>query len=289
LASYFTIKTLTDSHSKWLWLLFIANLIFVLTCWTAVLFSFCAALFLFLNKKRKSALLIVASVFTGIAIIVATYSSIDGFNALQHAWVIRFLERSGMFGNNFSDQGLSLLNPLSYKLLGTQFSHQLQWLGYASILTLVLAAFWSFRTKTTIAHAPKSRLLNPILFLFAFPAILHTLVFFNANVLHYVYQGKWALFISIVAGWTIHKLGMFDSKRPQQIGILILCLGFICSLEMNVPNDEEGDKIRTWAKEMKNDLNPNEPVFIQAGNDINTLYFSYLLKRNVVATENRSK
>ncbi len=287
ITAYFALMALQTDQAKWRWLLFFSNLFFVLTCWTGVLFTACAALLFLFRKKKRTAAIITVSLLTGITLMVIIYSSIAGFEALQHAWSIRFLERSGLFGNDLSDQGFSFYNAASYRALGVQFLHQMQWLGYATLLTLILATAWAKQTRTKWINTSNITR-HPLIWLFVLPCILHTLVFFNANVLHYVYQGKWGLLTAIVAGWAIYRMTTFSSKLPLRIGLTILLIGLSLSITHEVPKDKDGEELKALASELMENIDPNKPVFIQGGSNLNTLYLSYLLKRNVVATEEDS-
>lgn len=281
LSAFLAVRSFNKGRDHWPWLLALATLFFVLTCWTGIFFSLGVILFFLLHKQWKIATLTGASVVAAIAIILVCYGSISGFDELHHNWRIRFYERSGLFEKHLSDRGLNISNVDSYRLVLERFLSHLKWSGYACLLGYTLVLGWLRFAKNTVASKP----LTPLVFFFIIPAFLHLFIFLNANALHYVYQGKWALLIVLVGGWTIYGLGLHNSKTPQRIGFAVISLSLLFSLEMMRPEDNQTDRIRTLAKEIRPEMVPSEPITVEANQGINTLYLGYLLKRNVT-TEN---
>lgn len=285
LAAFLAIRSHHSGRDEFSWLLVFANLVFVLTCWTGVFFSFGAILFFLLQKRWKTATVIGISAAFAITLIILFYGSISGIEELWQSWSTRFYERSGMFGRHLSDRGLNITNPNAYRQVFERFGYHMKWLGYGCLLVFAGTLFWvKLRNKQlNDAHNPNSFV--PLFFLFFIPAFMHLMVFFNANALHYIYQGKWGLLIAIVAAWTVYKLGLNQSKYPQRIGLAVMLIGLLLSVEIKVPVDHESEKIQALADELRPTLNPNKPVTIEAEIGINSLYLSYLLKRNVVAID----
>lgn len=283
ISAFLAVRSLNRGRDHWPWLLAFGSLLFILTCWTGVFFSFGTILYFMLRNRWKTATLLGASAVAGVAIILVCYGSISGLDDLYHSWKIRFYERSGLFEKHLSDQGLNISNVDSYRLVFERFQSHLKWSGYACLLGYLVVLGWLRFGKKTV----RPRSITPLIFLFIIPAFLHLFIFLNANSLHFVYQGKWALLIVLLGGWTIYRLGLDSSKTPQRIGFALISLSLLFSLEMMQPEDTQTERLRNLANEIRPVMLPGKPISVEANQGINTLYLGYLLKRNVT-TENQT-
>ena len=63
---------------------------------------------------------------------------------------------------------------------------------------------------------------------------------------------------------------------------MVLGFALVFSLKMEVPDDKEGAELKAYAEELKPTLEVDKPVILSTDKKVNTVYLSYLLKRNVV-------
>lgn len=274
-----TLRTVT----VWHWtLLGIINFLFVYTDWMGVFFTLSALAFVFISKpqdKRKYILALSLSMGLSLLLMFIQYSSIAGVCAFIHSMAIRFSERSGFFGETYSDQQLSLFNPASYKMLAEQFHHQLKWIGYFFVLlTVVFGVFMKGKSKENTAF-------KPLLFLMFIPALLHLVVFFNTNVIHYVYQAKWGIIIAILTGLMI---GAIQNQTAKWVTTGLLVIAIVTSsifLRNDIPKDSSEGKTIDMSSWIKASTKPHQAAFIQGLNPQYVHYLSYLSKRNILLVD----
>ena len=289
ISAYYALKVASENKISWYFLLGIFNLIFILTDWTAVFFIGSAVLFFLLSRNLKAVGVMIFSGITGLTMIIFTYGSIAGLPDLFHAWKIRFFERTGHFGNGLSDQGLGHSNADTYVHLMHQFNHQLMWIGYALVAVVFIYIISRKWFEHKVDRSGKRVSFRPILFLLILPALIHQIAFLNASALHYVYQGKWAMVITVLVGWYVYLYQRSTALITRAIAACFLVAGLLASIKLEVPKDPDGEKLQAMAKKIKSEIEAGESVKIGHGSGVNTLYLSYLLKRNVVSSESASE
>lgn len=252
------------------------NLLFVYTDWTGVFFSFSMVIFLFLKKDfhaRKLAATLQLSLLIGLVMIIYQYSRIAGFNAMLSSMSTRLIERSGFFGSAYSDQQLSIFSLEAYKILALQFHHHMKWLGYGFLLLSVLAL--SMRKVRKAIAVPSF-----LWWAFVIPALLHFILFFNTNVLHYVYQAKWAVLVAIFSGLFISIVKR--NLRYVAIGLIVLAsLVSLIQFREDIPEDIEGAELKKFSGQLKG-TDENTAIYVESEYPINLIYLGYISRRNLV-------
>lgn len=269
---------------NWQWVLLgTINFLFVYTDWIGVFFTISTLTYFIITKPehyKKLSWALVGSSGLALLLIFIQYSSIAGIGAFLHSMIIRFSERSGFFGETYSDQQLSLFNPASYQMLAEQFHHQLKWVGYFFlVLAVTFGLFLRKKVKT-----PNSAF-QPLLFLMFIPPLLHFIIFFNTNVIHYVYQAKWGIVIAMLIGLVI---GDIQNQVAKWIMTSLLGISIIAScifLRNDIPEDPWEDYISDMAVPIRNSIKPDEAIFIHGAKPEHLHYLIYCTKRNILPTE----
>ncbi|MFH2141536.1 MAG: hypothetical protein ABIJ97_03875, partial [Bacteroidota bacterium] len=186
--------------------------------WYGVFLAFVFFLMLFINRKNNKRVLLdmlVVGIVSAlaVAVIVFQYSIISGIGDLKSSMSLRFLERSGYFGNTYSDQRMSLINPEAYKLLFWQFHKSFVPFGY-----FIIALFIIFRIRKIKYEIIEKK----SLFLLFTPLALHFLIFFNANVLHFFYMSKLIMVMSIFGAIILNKFMSLYRTHLINISFMII-------------------------------------------------------------------
>ncbi len=289
---YQLIEETKEKTNKKLLFLFGFNLfILIYTEWIGVFFAFTLLLIslikfrkeIFYRKLFKTVLLFS---FLAISLLVFQYSYINGFANLTRSLSLRFLERSGFFGEHYSDLGISYTNFDSYKLLFKQVHQTLIGFGYVA---LILLAWWLFKNKFRLRQMFIRNLLVIIIVL---PIIIEFFVFFNATLIHYICWAKFGIPMSIGIALLIDN---FSKKSIVLYKINLLTLTMVAVLFFSIA------AFKTHAKEIthKNDhlrdisliieacSKDDESIFVSLPKEIRRFntYFSYMSKRNIMNVE----
>lgn len=275
---YWIIKYEAIAKRYWL-LLGLAIFLFTYTDWLGVFFTASVLLYLFKAKPyghKRLGGIIVISCSLALLLILIQYSSIAGVSAFLHSMAIRFSERSGFFGEAYSDQQLSLFNAESYQMLAEQFHHQLKWIGYFFVLlTIAFGLFMRKQMKVNSAF-------QPLLFLLFIPALLHFIIFFNTNVIHYVYQAKWAIIVAVLTGLMIGAI-QNQIVKWATIGMLGIVIVASCIfLRSDIPTNPTESEMIKVAEEIKSTAKPHQALFTQTRNLEEWHYLCYQSKRNIM-------
>lgn len=265
-----------NGSSKHLVILGLLNLLFVYTDWMGVFFTLSVSFYMFFQKgaySRKLAYTLIGSTLAGLVVIVVQYSSIAGFNEMMHSMGLRFMERSGFFGAKYSDQQLSFFSLNSYKELAEQFHHHMKWLGYVFVLLLSLVLL--MKKKLRVPSWMWWSLLGP--------SLLHLILFFNTNVLHYVYQAKWAVIVAFFLPLVLMQMpGRF--KLTSTLLVMLAIVASVMHFKNDIPVERTDGSLEVTAQKLQL-ISKEEAIFIKSEQPLNLLYLGYLSKRNVIGVE----
>jgi len=198
----------------------------LILCYTEAIGYFAAfTFFIYLysvSKKwftKKSLFLIFSSSFI-LAITLFQYSLIEqGLAAVLQNFAVRFMGRSGYFGEAKTENHVGIFSIELYNHLW----HLIK-TGMMGIVLLFIGLMVSFIARIKSNEIPSTLLKQAFWWLVSLPIILHFIIFINANALHDQLIVKLVLPFSILSGVLI---GMFSSTKKTRwliLSILILVI-----------------------------------------------------------------
>ena len=240
-------------YSDWLGFLVIAS------------FGFYKLFFERTNKKVVDFTFLFGGILGG-CFFVLQYSWIDGIDGLIQGMKVRYLERSGVFYEKYSDRGVNLFNSNSIFYLKTHLLPSI--IGIFTVLFLL---------------KPKIKLSNnrDLFWIVFLPICLHMIFLFNSNILHFQNLSKLSLLLTI---GIMFLISFPTISKAVSFGLLSL---YICSstfITTSYFQDYSTAKL-TYKKAdfIKPYLDKNIPiVMIQEEFTEDLVLLSYLLKRNVI-------
>jgi hypothetical protein len=229
---------------------------------------------------------ILLSVLFSLALMVVQYSSINGFYDFIHSLFIRFVERSGYFGERLSSMHISIFNLQSYKLFFENYNSALFGFGYLTI-ALLLFLIITKKVKLNFTLSP----INVLFILSVFPTLIHSIIFFNANVIHLECFSRISVPFSIMLGISANKF--FINFRNKYIKFLllfvILMLVYFSKIRFDKYYDEKFNAqfINKTANFIKYNSSGEDVIFvnIQTSCPAPYLYLIYKTKRNIISVE----
>ena len=238
----------------------ILSFLLIYTDWLGALIIGSLLLMRLLKKGKIPLDYLLIGGLSGGLILIFQYSLIDGLDGLIRGLKIRYLERSGIFPQEYSDRGVNLFSSESFLFLKHHFLHAS---GVALGIILLLK--------------PKFKQTNVLFWVLILPIGIHLILLFNSNILHYQNLSKVGLLLAVI-GSTITKEG----KLSWTIAPIIIlyaylsCLSYWEDYAIDQSLSEEAAFIKA-----KND--PNKVMVIeQNGFGENLVILSYLTKRNLV-------
>jgi len=282
--------TLNNNKKKGFKLLFFFALImlFIYTEWIAVFFVI--GLSFILLKKRKDiyyknlliSLLGLSALSLGLLLL--QYSSINGFKSLIEAMGIRYLERSGFFGETYSSMGVHLFSIESLFVFFKNMHKALKGFGYFVLIICVLIPI-----SRKMWH-PNNRFFFQTLFaLSILPILLHFIVFFNANALHFLLMARLGVPIAIFFGIVSTVFIVTPLRRVIFYPLfLTVCVfsGFFYKTHLTKSiNNTHLDKL---AQIISTNTKTDEAVIIITLSECSCpeKYLTYASKRNVIRANN---
>lgn len=201
---------------------------------------------------------------------VLQYSFIDGIEGLIQGMKIRYIERSGVFYEKYSDRGVNLFSSNSIYYLKTHL--------LPSIVGIVLVLF-------LLKPKIKLRANNGIIWIVFFPICLHMIFLFNSNILHFQNLAKLSMLLTIGSFFFISF-----PKVSKTVCFAFLSLYISCSIFFTSSYFDNYPKAKLTyekAKFIRPNLNKNIPVvMIQEEFSEDLVLLNYLLKRNVIFKPN---
>jgi hypothetical protein len=149
---------------------------------------------IFSKMEKKQRLLWLGWMLTMVLVyagVVLQYVSIAGVEKFGRALLIRFVERSGYFGADYTDMGYHVGRLETWKLFLLNFWHATA----GPLLLLILLVLMSRKKDVN-----KSDFREKIISVAWMSVVLYSLVLFSATATHYIYAAKWIvpLFVTIV-------------------------------------------------------------------------------------------
>jgi len=265
--------------------LFITLFIFLYSEWIAVFFIITIFLYCILSKNKENLkkLLFVSSIaliFAGFLMFIQ-YASITGVKDLLHSMGIRFLERSGFFGQKYSSMGIHIFSLHSLKLFALNLNKALSIFGY---ITIILFLILIFRKKISISSDIKL-----LLFLIIIPLLIHWIIFFNANAIHLLLMARTTVPISIIAGIaSCSIINKHKASKTKWIFTNSILTAFILFSAIMYKRDftfsEQYTSLYNWACSIKDKAKHNQSIFITSDSNIPEpeKYLTFISKRNIV-------
>ena len=264
-------------------LLFISAAMLAATDWMGL--TFVAALIVVYFRQMKKPHIRYGIIVVSISVILASaavfiqYVSVSGLNDFHRALGIRFLERSGFFGSQYTDMGYDVLNPQTWVMLLNQIHNVLSGPGYIVVAMAMLCLVYA-RKKC-----------GPVGFTIQKVALWAALLFFisvlSASSIHYIYTARFTPFIALAGAALFAKLMEVFKKPGFVIGIFIFLMHLAAFwstgiFHNTVPEpDSKQAQLNAAAhiiKENKIDSIPMSGNFVES--DI--IYLSYKSERNLV-------
>ncbi len=252
--------------------------------WISAFLLICLCAYLFYNKtlekKIRFRLFIIAIIcfITPLILFLIQLLSLNSFSEGFHSLSIRLLERSGWFGQKYSSNGISIFNLSSIYEYLKLFINAVGIIGVCMILIGLIFRF----LFPTISKENKAQKIFILVLVFA-PILLHNLIFFNANALHYHLQIKWIFLISLLWGF-VSTSEQIKTKVNWTIQIITICI--LLFIQIYTPrfkpiNDEFLTKI---ADQITHQTITESALFANIHSEpptpFNLAYLSYLTKRN---------
>jgi hypothetical protein len=263
--------------------LFIATALLASTDWMGI--TFLAALVLIYWKRVKiphirRGILVAASAIVGTnALVVVQYVSIAGFDAFARAIGIRFLERSGYFGKQYTDMGYHILNPDTWLLLLQQIHNLLVGPGYLVLAMFAVAIL--FLRKTKLPNESK------VLVLAFFTALLFFVAVFSAGSTHYIYTARFTPFLALAIAHLYEKIAHSFQRKAWFIAVFIATmhpLGFWALKEFkNTSFQQENKQIQLDIASKVISEQKRDSISLNSNwEERDIIYLSWQSKRNLV-------
>jgi hypothetical protein len=255
--------------------------------WMGIFFSASVMIAGFLFRKKgsvyfRAAIAIATGSFLAVVVYLFQHISLQDADTFVRALGIRYLERSGFFGQQYTDMGYSYSNPESYLLLFRQIAELFTGIGLVFLLPFITI----FTKKTFNSKSISYRILITALFLCC---TMYLVVLFSATVTHYIYIAKWVVPLILIFAYAyigiVQKINSFLVKLAGT-GLLILLLVwsvfiFRQKASLLVNPDPE---LLILAQKIAAESHDDESVFyIPRENDPQTtiIWLSYMSHRNM--------
>jgi len=287
---YFVLKYKDNKNAESFFTLFFVLFLFLYSEWIAVFFVITLCIYLFFSKKEKTNKLIlitsITALFSAGFIMFIQYSSIAGISEMLHSMGLRFLERSGFFGQKYSSMGVHILSLGSLKLFAFNLNKALTIFGY---LIIVISLLLFFKKDNSVLTSD----IKFVLVLSIFPILIHWIAFFNANAIHLLLMSRIAVPISILTGVILYSL-MCKYKNNLYFKILTFFIIIFFTVysaflyKKKFTFCENYPDLRVIAETIKKTAKPDQSVFITCNTDILEAekYLTFITKRNIVKVSN---
>lgn len=245
-------------------------------------------LFLLRNKTKEyragvGAMAIGAS--AGILVFVFQHISLNDTETFVRAMAIRFLERSGFFGNEYTDMGYSYINPESWKLLLLQIWETLN--GVGIVLLFFLGTMLFIRKKTIVFSDTQQFILK----LSILSCLFYLIALFSASVTHYIYFAKWIIPLSLFSGFFVNQIHFkIKLKRASFLFLVAFALGIILLWSVNVfktkadLQKQADEKLVAFLETVSANCIPENSLFLEPIDDYPSttiIFISWFLQRNI--------
>lgn len=257
-------------------LCYVLGFLLVYCDWLGFLLVASYGVFQFFIKKEKLGWLEFSLVTGGVLggmVLVLQYASINGIDGLIQGLKVRYLERSGVFTEEFSDRGVNLFNSNSFTYLKNHLLPTV--LG-----SIVILIFLQKKFKLVFRSS--------IFWIVILPIFFHIVFLFNSNILHFQNLGKLSLL------FTLGSIAYLSFKHVSQVVVFGLLSIYISTSSLIVNNYfsqyPSGELTYDKASFLESLLDDSLPVIILQDNFTEDLVLlSYLLKRNVICKSSKAE
>jgi hypothetical protein len=241
------------------WITIISILILSYTEAIGYFAAFTFFILLYSESKKwfnNQTLILIISTSLILAFTLFQYSLIEGFEAVIHNFAVRFIGRSGYFGEDKTENHLGVFS-------GELYSHlwHLIRTGMLGIVLLLVGLIVSLMARIKSNEIPSTVLKQAFWWFISLPILLHFFIFINANALHDQLIVKLVLPFSILCGV---MLGMFSSTKISRWLILSIIILVISISKYPVMFAESmGDEgVKEAATEILKYATPNKSLIV---------------------------
>jgi hypothetical protein len=267
--------------AEWFGLFFIGSLLLIM------LFRFRS-----LPLLMRSVIALSTGAILALMVFLIQHVSLHDAYALFKAMGIRFLERSGFFGNEYTDMGYSYVNKASYVLLGRQIAELMKGTGILFLPALVLLVFSAKKFIHNISSSSKILIFSMFLACFGYLVLM-----FSATITHYIYMGKWVVPLILISIQILSQINPMQGKK-----IMLIAAGVIITFSMlwsvNVFQHkaahftESDPALVSMASVMKGESKADESVFCDLSEEYPMtaiIWLSWSSGRNIALASDENK
>ena len=263
--------------------LFLLFFISTYTEWLGLFSAFFTGVFFLIMaivKKRKQLLkpFFVIGIGSALALglTISQYSSIDGWDAYKATSEKKYAERSGHNSVNPNDVKFTMFHEESFSNMKQTFNSYYKsienYVGFAFGITVLLILLRLTKKLKMSAHSDNLKWGTALVTLIILPIVLHYLLFYNFNAMHYFSGLKTSIIIVVLAGILV-QMSMRIATHTHAYLVFSLMTFFAILLgiksnsaikrytEDHILKMIDYDRI-TSAKAMKLNGNPDEIIFM---------------------------
>ncbi len=263
---YVSLKLIDVENKKNIFLFTVLLFACCYTEWMGLFYAFMAFTYFGIKSICKKqipviSLICVGVVLMSIGLFVLQYSQISGFHSLIESLTSKYKTRSGFYGENTSEFGLSIDNPDSFSRLWEHYFTN--YFNLIFLLLIIILVFFFIQKKNQFEN---KYWLIVVVFLVV-PVLLHHFIFFNFTSLHDFSVLKSAVPLPVISGLLIAS---FENSFSKKIFISVASVALLFYSIIGVKEfyslyhkyclTDSCEKLATFIKE---NVKPDEAIFIK--------------------------
>ncbi len=267
------------------------SFLFVSAEWLGICFILATILYFGLKFKqikkiRDGIVSMIIGGFLAMFVFIYQHASLNNISSFVDALKIRFIERSGFFGEQYTDMGYSYSNLSSFELLLDKFWMLLSGIGIIGLFAALIYLFVFKKIRTY-----KQSHTQAIIVISALSCVIYLVMLFSATITHYIYITKWVLPLSIFTGyviWLFYTHLKLNIKKKFLSFFLLIIIASIWSADIFIAKAKKDliytPELKEFAKELKKHIAKDESLCMIELKDYpysSVIYISYCLKRNI--------
>jgi hypothetical protein len=212
-------------------LLCVSSFFFTSAEWLGLIFAFTPLIFLLISFRKHKHLIqptmaMIIGAIVSVSLFFIQHVTLHNTQLFLRALGIRFLERSGFFGNEYTYMGYSYLNPESYLLLLKQVLEVFRGTGILFFIPVIIV-FLSKKPFRQKLMKEKTQ----ILMIISAACAIHMFLLFSATVSHYIYMAKWTVPLVLTTAFILSQRdGAMIVRIRKFIVILLLSVTAVWSV-----------------------------------------------------------
>lgn len=260
---FFAIGLKNNWNKIWLGVL---SFLMVYTDWLGYLIIVGFITEFIVNKQKRCMYPILIGALFGSVLLFFQYSSIAGIDGLIQGLKVRYLERAGIFPEKYSDRGVNLISGEALIYLK---AHLVPAVLFSLIIMLVLKV--------------KIRAVTTELYIIIFPILIHLIVLFNSNILHFQNLSKLGIVVAILLSTVTIKTNLKYLAIFLPFYSFFVCWWYWSGYPVN-------EQVYVNARIIKT-KNKSDSVMIihQESFSESLVILSYLSKRNLIWANSRGQ